>query len=81
MEQMDLAWMTNNFSVFLKMTTNIAFKYEQKSFHIISCASITNYIYAYVIYIHLILIKTLSVQTWQHLILKVDLNSDSDLKL
>lgn len=40
--------MTNNFTIFLKTTTNVASKYKQRSFfHIISCASIANYMYTY----------------------------------
>lgn len=73
--------MTNKFTVFLKMTTNIASKYEQIFFHIISCASIVNY----KIYVCGICISHFSRKASECAILtvfnfKLDLNADYHLK-
>lgn len=81
MEQMDLVWMTNNFTVFLKTTTNIASNYEQKVFsHHFLCFYCQLYLYAYDICIAMFPRKPLSVQSGKYLILKENLDSYYDLK-
>lgn len=53
MEQMDLVWMINSFTVYLKMETNKAYKYEQKKlfFHITSCVYIANFKYLHMAFV------------------------------